>query len=123
MLYYFPAGSVQGCFDDTFLLDIVASHLGMKELISGLVALEQDQTPNEVGEKTSGQKDGEHRQTLPQVGRPMLERKFLDRIAGRESVCEASAHHSRKEGDTNPLSKIEFLDSSLLLFGRHDAFL
>lgn len=53
MLNDLAAGRVQCSLDDGLVFDAILSDDGIEELISGLIAFEQNQAPDEVGEKAA----------------------------------------------------------------------
>ena len=107
---------------DRFVVVSLSSNSRREELISGLVARQQDQAPNEIRKEPPNQDNDEHRQTLPEFCRAMLQGECLDRITGRQAVSKASTHHTRKQSDPNAFAKVEFLNRGLLLFRRHNSF-
>jgi len=58
MFHDFSAGSIDCSLDDWFVVDSILSNLRLEKLISGLIAREENQAPDEIGEKPTDQDDG-----------------------------------------------------------------
>jgi hypothetical protein len=65
VLYYFAAGRIQSRLENDFVVGPVFSNVRIEELVSGLIAGEQDQAPDEVGKKSADQDDDQDGQSLP----------------------------------------------------------
>jgi len=63
VLYYFAGWRVQSRLEMTSSLVRFFSNVRIEELVSGLVAGEQDQAPDEVGKKSADQDDDQDGQS------------------------------------------------------------
>jgi len=121
VLYYFAAGRIQSRLENDFVVGPVFSNVRIEELVSGLVAGEQDQAPDEVGKKSADQDNDQDGQSLPQFRRATLQCQRLDRIARGQTVGETSTHDAGKQGNSDALTQVKFPNRRFLLLGRHDA--
>ena len=121
MLNHFPAGGIDGGFDDdlVMILLIGLARNRSEVLVASLVANIQNDAPDEIGGEAAQQHYDQHRQPLPQIRGAMLDGERLDGISRGQTVGEAGAHHAREDRHADALLQIEFLDRFLLLFRRH----
>src|ERR1700758_4029010 len=105
MFHDFPAWSINGRFKYRVVFDSVFPDFRIEELITSLVAREQDEAPDKICEKSTDQNDRQDGQPLPELSRAVLQSQRLDGIARSKPIGKASTHYTRKHGHANPFAQ------------------